>query len=325
MGIAVKDAVGEDAFAHRGDDRLDHPLGLGRAGLELAHRLALEEVHGEDGAARELGVRHRRHHPVLGIEEAPDRQEVRELAGEVQLLEEALLELGDDGGGLKEAHLLDARLEGLGCEVEEIEVAAHLLGDARALHLEDEVRALFAVFAEAHGAVGLTDGGGGQGHRIDAREHLLDGATEALFDGPLHVLVGDLWGPILELHQRADPLVGQQIRAHGEHLAELDVGGTELREEAGEALGLGALDRLLRTRGEEGRGEGDAGEHLAETVPPHDGEHLAEALHVAHRHAEDRVCGCSGRRRGAPGERLRHGAAWPRCARARSGPWGSSR
>ena len=174
MRIAVEEAVDEHLLHGRVDELLDHVPCLGAVRLEGAQRAAGEELHRQHGAAAELVERPRHDDGAGRIEQRARRFQVLELGGEVELAQQALLELGDDlrhGGQL---HLVDRRLQRARGEVEEIEVAAQDALDARPLHLDHQRRAV-----EGGGAVRLRDRRRAQRPFVDVGEQLPPAAGRA--------------------------------------------------------------------------------------------------------------------------------------------------
>jgi hypothetical protein len=143
--------------------------------------------------------------------------EVRQLLLEVQLAEQAALELGHDAGHVREPQLVDARLEDLRAEEEQVEVAPHDLLDARALHLHDHAVALVRARE-----VRLRDRRRRERRVLEVREEILDATAERLLDLRAHLFEREHGRTILERLERLDPLGREDVATHREDLAELD-------------------------------------------------------------------------------------------------------
>ncbi len=106
-----------------------------------------------------------------------------------------------------------------------LQVALHLLGDARALDFDDDVRAILE-----RGCVGLTDGGGRERLRVEFGEQLLRGLTELSVDDLADLIERHRRGGVLQLRELRDVLWRHQIGTRAERLAELDERGAQLAQ-----------------------------------------------------------------------------------------------
>ena len=103
----------------------------------------------------------------------------------------------------------------------------------------------------------LADAGGGQRFRIKVLEQLLQGGTELLLDHAAHRLKGFRTGLVLQLGQFFHPGGGQQVRAAGQDLPDLEEGAALFQggfAEAARVLAVqGGQGRLLHAGGQERR------------------------------------------------------------------------
>ena len=77
------------------------------------------------------------------------------------------------------------------------------------------------------GRVDLGDGGRGDGHPVEGDEHLGQGPSQVLLDGPAHGGEGLGRDPVPQQPELLDQLLGEDALARGDDLAELDVGRSQ--------------------------------------------------------------------------------------------------
>ena len=102
-----------------------------------------------------------------------------------------------------------------------------LLAHVRALHLDHDVA---RAVAREHGAMDLSERGGGEGSGLEVLEGLGDADAELLLDDALHVGERERLERVLQRLQRVDVLLRHDVGPRGEELAELHVGRPHLLE-----------------------------------------------------------------------------------------------
>ncbi len=241
---------------------------------------------------------------------AAEFAQVRKLLVEVELAEQAGLELLDDGHHAEQPHLVDAGFQQLGAEVEQVQVGAHRALDIRPLHLDHHLVAL-----QRAGAVRLPDRCGAQRLGLEVREVLLERCAQRGLDLGARDVEGQARRIVLQRFERAGPLGRQQVPPRRQDLAELDEGGAQRGQEPGEALRCAQRLQFGVGRGrtvEELPAQGQARQQRAEAMARGDGGDAAQALDIAQCDADDR-------RRCWIGS---HQREWPVHA-SRIGAWGA--
>jgi hypothetical protein len=174
--------------------------------LHDQHPLAAQGLVGGGDPYRAVG---RRRHPG----------HVGGLDAEVQLLA--------DGAGEPDGQLADpdrappagAGLQGAGQAGHDVQVALDHRPDPGALDLDRHLRP-----GPQPGRVHLGDRGGGQRLPVEVGEHLVDRPAQVGRQHLLDLLPGGRGDVVLESLQLLDDLGGEQVRAGGQHLTELDEG-----------------------------------------------------------------------------------------------------
>jgi hypothetical protein len=172
----------------------------------------------------------------------------------VQLAQEALAQLFEDGRELVAAARLGVRVEELGDVGEHVEVFRHLLADVRALHLDDDGAAV-----PHPRAVHLPERGGGDGPGLELGERLRDADAQLGRDDLLDLGEGERLDLVLEARERVEVGLRQEVGPRREQLRELDEGRPHPLDVGRKllqlrrlyrllALGRGALDGLLQPR-----------------------------------------------------------------------------
>ena len=227
--VAVEEAVDQDLLDDRPDEHGAELGGVEAGGAELVGLRdldAVDELHGDDALAGQLVPDERdvdlgeALHPVG---EAPG---VVRLVAVVELLEDALGELGDDRA---QAHLARDReplLGDAGHLLHDPEVGLRLGQDPRSLDLDGDERPV--VEPAPGGPAPSMRPRRAPGRRSAYRAS--GGEPELLGDDRDHVLVAERRGLALELGQLGDPLGRQDVAPAGHHLADLHVGRPELLE-----------------------------------------------------------------------------------------------
>src|SRR5690606_764951 len=183
---------------------------------------AVEIVLHQHAVGRELPIDGGDDHVAVAGEVGGEAVDVAALGGEVQLVQHGLGQLGDQGARAI-AGDLGAGLFG----------AADQFGDQAQVGLDARAHA-GAADLDHHlgpvvqgGAVHLGDGGGGQRRRVETGEDLFRRPAQGGFDlGPQRLEVEGR-SSALELFELGDPVGGQQVRAGGQDLAQLDEGGAQ--------------------------------------------------------------------------------------------------
>ena len=131
----------------------------------------------------------------------------------------------------------------------------------------------------------LSDRGGGHRAPVELEEEALDREPEVLLDHALDLFERERADVVLEPAELRDDVRRQDVRPHGEELAELDEGRAELVEELAQmlaALGRRALEELraVAPAGDQ-VGQPVALEEVAEAVPDGDLGDLRQSAEVA--------------------------------------------
>ena len=269
--VAVEHAVEDGALEERHHAGAHDGRGVDAGRLharDVVEAEAVEALHHQDTPGDEGGVGAGDHDGALVAlgEDARDVEHVLGFEAEVELLDDGLREQLDQRGRVGQRGDRDAA-DQHGCDpTHGGEVAAHEVGNLRALHLDDDVLA-----GLQRGRVYLRDRRGGDRRAVEAREHLLERLAEVTLDDGTHGferLGGDLVAQHSEL---VDELLGEDALTRRQDLAQLDVGGAVLLEllaqpprQPGARLGLVSRAALADV---------PAGEGLAEA--PADRDHAA--------------------------------------------------
>jgi len=153
------------------------------------------------------------------------------------------LEVVDDGHGLQATDRRVDPLDQPRREIVAVEVGHEALLDARPQDLHRHLP-LGAVGID-HGRL-MDLGDGGRGHRRTERtEMVFEPPAEAFLDGAARLLHRKRRQPVLQVLQVGGEVRPDQIGARRQELTELDVGGAEAGDRAGDAL-------LARLAGPEG-------------------------------------------------------------------------
>lgn len=212
--------------------------------LDVAEAEAVDPLHREHALADELPV-HLRHAGVgdpLAVEDRPHPIHVVRLEAEVHLLVERAGEVLGERPGRADRRLRDA-LEHLAHEEEGAQVVAHLGLEPRPLHLHHHSTAI-----EQRGRVDMRDRRGRDRGVVELAERAPQRAAEVLLDHPAGLDAGERRHAVAQRRELRRPRLGEQARARRDHLADLHVGGPEVREGLPEAPGewLGAPSGVLR-------------------------------------------------------------------------------
>ncbi len=279
--IAVEDAVHEHLLERGVHDLVHDGLRLRALRRELADRPAREELHRQHGARRQLRVGTGHRDLARRVEVALELEQVREFLVEVEFLEQSLLEFLDHRHDAEDLHLVDAGLQDLRGQVEQVEVRAHRRLDAGPLDLHDHLVAVAGART-----VRLRNGGRRERHLVERRVQILQRAAEAGLDLLADRRERQGRRVVLQRLERRDPVRRKEVLAHREDLPELDVRGPERREQLGEAhrrrefaQRAVALGRPL----EQPPGERNAHQQGSEAVLRDDHRHGAQAVEVAQR------------------------------------------
>ena len=143
-----------------------------------------------------------------------------------------LIEVDQTAGGGVFEHLAGA--------LEQQDIPVHHVVDAVALHLDDD-----AFAAAKHGGVRLRDGGAAQCLLVKGGKDLAERAAIRAFHNGNDLLVGHRRDAAAQLFERLAVFLGQNIRAHGENLAELDERRPQLLDDGAELFGGQPLDDLV--------------------------------------------------------------------------------
>ena len=165
------------------------------------------------------------------------------LGAEIELTPDGSVELTHDAHRVHEFEFGDGGSGATGKEVEDVEVALNLGLDAGPLHLDDD---LFARATE-QSAVDLRDARAGERQLLEHREDLLHRPAKLRLDDGTDIGKGHRRDIVLKLLELLDDVVGDQIAAGGEDLAELHEGGAELLEHHADALSPRQVGGRLRT------------------------------------------------------------------------------
>ena len=207
------------------------------------------------------------------------------LADEVELGEDRVLELADDRGRRVELDLFDGRLEQAREIEEDIQIAADLLLDIRALYLDDHLDAVVGARS-----MGLSDTGCGERFLLEGRVGLVECAAQFVFDLLFDLVEAKGRHLVLEVLELLDELRRHDVRACREDLPELDEGRTEVLEHLSKARGclaailteefLGVLKRDgLRLIGKKATQAGGPG-HGRKPMARQDAGDVAEAPNI---------------------------------------------
>ena len=273
--IGVEEVVAEDL----GEEDLGPPLGellqvepRFAERLDVVHRDAVDAVE-DQHVARGMGPVDERHLEQPGPKElAPQGRGGRSLAQHVELVEEDLLELGDDRDRMEPAHRGDETLGEPGDDPQQPHVAPDHLLEGRPHHLDHDPRP-----AREPGRVHLGDGGGGERRLAELLERLLDGRAErALHDRPGH-RPRERRHVVAEERELRRDVVGNEVRAGGEGLPELDEDGPEGLEGAADPDRARRPPRVVVLPGE------DSEDDEVETVSHRDARDAEQPQEPSHR------------------------------------------
>ncbi|MEZ5313974.1 MAG: hypothetical protein R2862_10195 [Thermoanaerobaculia bacterium] len=245
MQVGVEEAVVVQHPDDRRGAEVDQLVAilLGEVERALRARLeAVEELHADDVAPRELAVDLREDDVGHVAEVGRESLGVVRLARQVELAQRVLGELLEH---LARLEALEEGLQEASEEVEEDGVAAQRLAVSRLDDLEDDVLA-----GEQLRPVDLADRRRAERVGIDPLEHRDDRAVEVLLDDLLEAVERHGGQPVEQVLELVGDDLRQQVLAQRQDLAELDVGRSEdLEVGAGAAPGTAAIGSRGRRTG----------------------------------------------------------------------------
>ena len=214
------------------------------AGVDEAGRLgdsdAVDVLHHHDVLGAEAHVGHGAGDELAVLVVAVELLEVARLHEKVGLLAEGLPELFHHVGEVQELVALDEGQQVPHERAHDVDVLRHHLLHVRALHLDGHV----GPAGEAR-PVHLRHRGRAQRMLADGVEDGVEARAVLLLEHGDDRLVGHGLGVGAQLGELAAEALGQDLGAHGEDLAGLHEGGTQLLEQATELDGRDAAEHVV--------------------------------------------------------------------------------
>ena len=189
-------------------------------------------------SARSRGVRPDRfgHVEVVGIEPvAAQHRRIRRFALQVEFGRQRVLDLGHD---LARADLVGGRMRAVderGDRLQQRDVAADLLLDVGAQHLDHDFARRRIAHRGQRGRMHLRDRRGGQRRGVEARERDVDRTPERLLDQRARGVAVERRDAILQQREFLGDVGRHEVAARGQDLAELDEDRPELLQRQAQA------------------------------------------------------------------------------------------
>src|SRR5690606_24487696 len=218
--VRVEEAVTE----HLGEEYFDAALGqllhvraLGAQGVDIGHRDAADALHDQHLVAAPVPIDGRHIEYRRAEEVAPQQRGVGRLAIQVQLVEDGLLVIAYHFHRTQPPPLAGNALQGARRQVQPLDILMDDVFDPRAHDLDDYVAAVMQ-----QGGMYLGDGSRGQWRIGKLGEYRFDRHAQLFFDTLACLIGGEGRYLVLQEGQFDGDVVGQQIAAGRQDLAELD-------------------------------------------------------------------------------------------------------
>ena len=143
--------------------------------------------------------------------------------------------------GFQAAPFRARRLDQLGAPQEQVEVAGEGFLDAGAQHFDRHVAAVVG-----HREMDLGNGGGGDGHVVELREHFIERRAELVFDGGAGQGAAEGRQAVLQFREVGGHLLAEKVGTGRQALSQLDEARPRLIEGGGQPLAGPALDAAPR-------------------------------------------------------------------------------
>ena len=272
--IAMKAAVDQHHVEHQRRAEVGNGGGIDPGGAQavpVARRQAGDIVHHQHGFAAVAPVDGRNDDRRIVGKVGAQAIGIAAFIGEVQLLQHRVQQLPDQRLGLEAAGFLAAGLHDAGEMGDEPQVGLHRLANAGSAYLHDDVGAVLQ-----SGAMHLRHRGRGERDRIEAGKGGFGGLAQRVLQPRAQRFERQGGGAAVQGRKFGHPMFGQQVRAGGEDLPELHIGGAQRFERLSRAAGQIGWGRVAGSAG-----QAHAREQHVETEARGDGGDFGQPLPVA--------------------------------------------